>query len=194
MDCTNCPYKKQGDAEPLITHPQGNLITIAIPMTSIMAAVTNGRESKTEWNFPIYNVRVALTRGKKQVKYTPRVSVNAVTFTDNGELPVGTYDIIITYTGTDAQPYTWRRDSLLRIIETMPSGGKYTNDEMDVIARYPIVNSKISAIDVTDNEVTINEGRGFTGDTTPNDSYADMSAEYGDSTINVGENEVTITI
>ena len=196
MNCNQCPYNNNGgnNAEDMLTHPFGNPFTITFPMTSVVVMVNNGNEVQEDRNFPIYDVVVALLRGKRRYEYVPRISTNAITFNDRGVLPVGTYDIEITYRGTDSMHYRYKQEDFIRILDSAKAGGTYTSDGCDIIAYYPKIKGNISAIDITDNEVTINEGRGFTGDNTPNDGYADMSAEYGTSSIEVGENDVTITI
>lgn len=198
MNCNNCPYNNHGSGsgsvEDMLTHPYGNPFTIALPMTSVVVTVNSGNEEKSERNFPIFDVVVALAKGKRRYEYVPRVSINAITFDDKGVLPIGTYDIEITYRGTDGKHYRYKQEDFIRILDSAKAGGKYVSDGCDVIAYYPKIKGNISAIDITDNDITINEGRGFTGDNTPNDGYADMSAEYGSSSIEVGENDVTITI
>jgi hypothetical protein len=177
-----------------LVQPQGNPITLLIPMSSVAASCTNGVESRAERSFPIYDVRVFLVRGKHEYEFTPEVSVNVITIRERGQLPVGTYEIKITYRGTDQQPYTYRQRTLLQIVNFAKDGGQYENDEVDVIANYPVIKGRISAIDVTDSDVSISEGRGYTGDNTPNDGYADVSAAYGDNKLNITDDEVIITI
>lgn len=195
MNCSNCPYNNGGSTnKAIITHPYGNQFGISIPMTSVIATVSNGNEVREGRNFPINSVKLALVRGKHEYVYDVRIATNLISFNDVGVLPVGTYDLVISYRGTDSKNYRYRQEDFLRIVDGAADGGEYGNGECDVIAYYPKVNGNISAIDITDTDVVINEGRGFTGDNTPNDGYADMSAEYGTSSIKVGENDVTITI
>lgn len=197
MNCNQCPYNNNGGntAGGMLEHPFGNAFTITLPITSVTVTVSNGGESTLDRNFPIRDVKVALVRGKRRYEYEPRVSTNVITFDDKGVLPIGTYDLVITYIGTDVKHYEFRQEKFIRIFEyAKGTGGSYNNGSCDVMAFYPKIKGNISAIEITDNDVTISEGRGFTGDNTPNDGYADISAEYGSSSIEVGENDVTITI
>jgi len=194
MNCPNtCPYIN-GDTsqQGVIIHPQGNPITLTIPMTSVCETVSNGTDVKDDRNFPIYDVSVALVKGKNAYTYTPRISVNTITFNDEGTLPVGTYGIEIKYRGTDGKHYRWKAESMLRIVDA--GEGDYTTNEYNIMAYYPKVYGRVSAIDVTDTEVIITEGRGYTGDTTPNDGNADISADYGSQQIEITDNEVILHI
>lgn len=192
-NCNNCQNGASGN-EPFLCHPQGNLISITLPMSSVYTSVINGSKESTDRNFPIYDVVVTLKRGKHEYEFKPTISTNNITFFDRGTLPLGTYDLIIKYRGTDSMPYKYVQDNFLQIVAAVDSDAGYDNDKCDVIAYYPKVKGQISAIEVTDTEVSIHEGRGFEGDNTPLDNYADMGANYGSANVEINDNEIILNI
>lgn len=196
MNCINCPYNNAGSGtdRPIMAFPYGNNWTLMFPLTSVSVNVTNGVVSKSDRTFPIFDVKVVLVRGKHEYDYPPTISTNVITIRDDGQLPIGTYDIVISYRGTDGQQYRLKQRTMLRIFDAAKDGGEYENDEVDIITHYPTIRGRISAIDVTDSEVFITEGRGYSGDNTPNDGNADISAEYGSNQMTINEDEVIITI
>lgn len=196
MNCNQCPYMNggKGGVKALITQVQGNNFSLMIPMTSVLVNNTNGKEQRDDRSFPIFDVQVWLVRNIKKYECQFTVSTNVIIVREPGQLPVGTYDIVITYRGTDGQKYRYKQLALLEIIDAAVDGGEYENSEVDVITHYPTIRGRVSAINISDTEVSITEGQGYTGDTTPNDNFADMSAEYGDNVIVITEDEVIITI
>ena len=202
MNCKNCPYNNgSGDkiSRPVITHPQGNFLNLSIAITTRAVSVVDGVENVEEAEMDISNNLlgkpiVELTRGRKVYRYECDTFQNKVQFYDYGKLPAGSYDISVLLDYGDGQQMRYRKRTILRIVDFTDDGGQYENDEFNVIAIYPIVKGKTTAIILGDDDVIISENGKFKGDDTPSDNYADITATYGDSSIEVGEDDVTITI
>lgn len=198
--CKQCPYNNGGGngqaiSRPIIAHPQGNFLQLMIPLDFRWHMVNDGvEEIGSQGTITAdMNVEVILTRGKKEYRYKPEVINNQIIITDKGKLPLGTYDIIILI-DDDGNGFRYKMDCVLQLFDAVSQGVQYDNNEINVFGIYPIIEGKITAISISDEDVTLSENGKFQGDDTPNDNYADITAIYGDSSIEVGENDVTLTI
>lgn len=200
MNCdNNCPCMNGGNQNTpkrtVIRHVQGNNIELFIPLTRMVATVSNGTTTKDATEYPIYDVKVVLQRGKHIYEFPALVNgINTAYIEDTGTLPVGTYSITVTFRGTDGVKYRYKKNAVLQIVDTIEEGCEYSSDEYNVIAYYPTIEGHASAILISDHEVIITEAGKFQGDNTPNDSYADVAAEYGEGYVEVGDNDVTLHI
>ncbi len=198
MNCKNCPYNNGAVGKlnrPVITHPHGNYLQLMIPLEFCWHIVSDGVEQKNLQG-TITNemaVEVVLSRGKKEYSYKPEVVNNQVIIIDRGTLPIGTYDIaILIYDNGNRMRYKQR--ALLQVVDSVAQGVQYDNNEVNVFGIYPIVEGKITAISIGSDDVTLSENGKFQGDDTPEDNFADITAIYGDSSIEVSDDEVTLTI
>jgi hypothetical protein len=82
----------------------------------------------------------------------------------------------------------------LQIIKETTAGGQYENNDANILASYPVLDGVTTAITVGDGNVTISENGKYKGDETPNDDNADISADYGDESMIVGDDEVILTL
>ena len=202
MNCKNCPYNNGSGGKidrPVITHPQGNILNLSIAITTRAVSVVDGVENVEEAEQDLSSNLVGkpiveLARGKMVYRYECEVFQNKVQLMDYGKLPVGSYNISILLDYGGGQQMRYRKRTILQIVEFTDDGGQYENDDFNVIAIYPIVKGKTTAISIGDADVTISENGKFKGDDTPSDDNADITATYGDSSIEVGEDDVTITI
>lgn len=195
MNCNNCPYNQNGRHADIIRHTQGNILILTIPIKFIWASVIGGEVEKNEQGEIAHymDLTVEFRRGNKVYPVDASVFDGQISVTVPATLPIGTYSIEIRI-DDGGNKLRYKKKTLLRIVDTTAEGGEYANDEMELVAVYPVVEGEISAITVGDGDVTISEHGKFQGDDTPNDEYADISAAYGDSTMEVGEDDVTITI
>ena len=199
MNCRNCPYSGGGNGGklniPVITHPQGNYLQLMIPLEFCWHIVSDGVEQKGSQG-TITNemaVEVVLSRGKKEYSYKPEVMNNQIIITDRGTLPIGTYDIAILI-DDNGNLLRYKQRALLQVVDSVAQGVQYDNNEVNVFGVYPIVEGKITAISIGTDDVTLSENGKFQGDDTPEDNFADITAIYGDSSIEVSDDEVTLTI
>ena len=199
MNCRNCPYNNQGgggqSSRPVIRHTQGNYLQLSIPITIRWHIVTDGVEQKVEKGSIDRNmgISVILTNGKHEHRYEPEIYNNQVTILDRGTLTAGTYNIIIEIEDNGAM-LRYKKRTLLQIVDSTEDGQQYENNEMNVLAIYPIVEGVTTAIIVGDDDVVISENGKYKGDDTPNDDNADITAQYGESSIEVGDDEVIINL
>ena len=200
MNCSNCPYNNNGGSgsgadRPIIRHPHGNYLSLQIPMTIIDKRINDGVDTTTERVYPIGNVIVKLTRGKHEYPIVPdSVSVNNIFISDRGTLPIGTYDMAITFKGINGMPYEYKLRTMLNIVDSVADGVSYETDEFNTQAQYPVIKTRGTTIVIGDADVIVTEGSGFAGDSNPNDGFADINATYGDGKVTIGENDVTLTI
>ena len=196
MNCKNCPYNNKEDKNhSVIRHTQGNYLALNIPVKIIWASAIHGEVDKAEQGSITrdMDVTVELNRGHKVYSFIPSVYDEHLSVIDAGTLPIGTYGITIVIVD-GGNRFRYKQNTVLRIVDSTAEGGEYANDDIDIVAVYPVVEGEISAITVGDSDVTISERGKFQGDDTPNDEYADITAAYGDSTMEEGEDDVTITI
>lgn len=201
MNCRDCPYNNGTSGKinrPVITHPQGNMINLTFPITTRAVAVVDGAEQVEEIEADLSNGLVGkpiveLSRDKKVLRFECEILNNKVNFIDYGKLPIGTYDISILLDWGDTR-MRYKKRTMLRIVDSTEDAVQYENDEFNVVAVYPIIKGKTTAIIIGDDDVIISEAGKFKGDDTPNDSYADVTAIYGESGIEVNDDEVILTI
>ena len=194
MDCSNCPHNNT-TKRPVIRHTQGNVLQLSIPLTMRWHIVTDGVEQIVE-NGTIshdMDIRVVLSKGNKEYTYVPELYNNQVSIIDYGTLPIGTYSIAIEI-NDDGNRLRYKKRTLLQIVDSTEDGQQYENNEMNVLAFYPVVEGVTTAIIVGDDDVVISENGKYKGDDTPNDDNADITAQYGDNSIEVCEHEVIINI
>lgn len=206
MKCLeNCPYiNGEGNGgtnkkRTIIRHPMGNYIQFLFPVTTRAVAVVDGVQSieDTERDLSQGLVKkpvLELAKGKTVFSYEGDLFQNKITFTDWGKLPLGIYDITLFLDWGEGGQMRYKKRTLLQIVDETEAGGQYENDEFNVIAVYPIIKGKTTAIIIGDDDVIISEAGQFKGDDTPNDSYADVTAIYGESSIEVKDDEVILTI
>lgn len=198
MKCNQCPYNNSGSGNktrPMIVHTQGNFLQLSFPITMKIVSVVDGQETDAVQDVlsSSAQVQVELVMGKKVFPFIPEMNGNRATITDYGNLPIGTYDIVIKMS-EDGTNVRYKKRTLLRIVDTTEDGDQYENDELNVFTYFPVIYGKTTAIIIDDDDVTISEVGKFRGDDTPNDNYADIAASYGDSSIEVTDDEVTLTI
>jgi hypothetical protein len=205
MKCLeNCPLingSSDGTSKKrtIIRHPMGNFIQFLFPVTTRAVAVVDGSASIEEAEQDLAQGLVKkpileLAKNKTVFTYEGELSQNKITFTDWGKLPLGIYDITLYLDWGEGGQMRYKKRTLLQIVDETDEGGQYENDEFNVVAIYPIIKGKTTAIILGDDEVVISEAGQFKGDENPNDSYADVTAQYGDSSIEIGEDDVTLNI
>lgn len=205
MKCfENCPYISGSSSSAItkrtvIRHVQGNYLNLMFPITGKAVSVVDGKEAVEELEYDLSNNLVSkpiieLTKDKKVFRFEGEIFQNKITFIDWGTLSLGMYDITLLLDWGEGGKMRYKKRTLLQIVDFTAEGGQYENDEFNVIAIYPIIKGRTTAIILGDDDVTISEAGQFQGDQIPNDNYADVTAQYGESSIEVGEDEVTLNI
>lgn len=196
MSCLcNCNNGSGSGSDNVIRHPQGNVLIINIPLTRRAVYTINGTTTASEVEFPFHDVVVSFIKNMKRYDYPARMSsTNVATIIDYGKLPVGTYSIEVTGSGTDGLDYRFKKNTVLMIVDSTEEGGVYETDEFNVTAFYPVVNGKTSAIIINDNDIVIEANGTYKGDDTPNDNFIDITAAFGDKNIEITDDEIIINI
>lgn len=192
-----CNTSQQSSKVAVLRHVKGNVIEMLIPLTRVYDVVTNGVLKQSETGFPIHDVVVNFIKiGSGEVfGFKPSIqNVNVARIVDKGTLPLGTYSIEVSFVGIDNNPYRYKQNTILKIVDTTEDGCSYETDEFDVKAYYAVIKGRSSGITITDDAVIIQEGAGYKGDDTPNDNYADIIAEYGTSSLQITSDEVIIKL
>lgn len=200
MNCKICPYANSANKlrRPVITHPQGNYLQMQIRLKQRFIGVVDGTEIQEDNDLAQYGIQqpvnVRLVRGKREYRFDGDINGNRIVFTDGGSLPLGTYDLVIDMVTSNGEKMHYYHSSFVQIIQETSAGGRYENDDANIIAGYPVIDAVTTAITVGDGNVTISENGKYKGDETPNDDNADISAAYGDESMIVGDDEVILTL
>lgn len=178
-----------------IKHVFGNRIELRIPLTEREVSVSDGSVSTRDTILvPTVRISVRLSKGYGSYNYDvpATVSENVVVMVDNGTIPVGTWSIEVVGSYAD-QPFRYKRDIVLEVVDATEDGGDYANDEVDVLAYYPVVNGRSSAVVITDDAVIVEVG-GRIGADDDEDEAATVYNDYGEGSVELGDDAVTIYI
>lgn len=177
-----------------IKHVFGNRLRLQIRMTYHEVAVNSGNVN--EFNVSLYPLEVSVRFSKGYGSYNYDVPAtymgDVVTMEDNGTIPVGTWAISVVGVAMGI-PFRYKRDVFLEVVDATEDGGDYANDEVDVLAYYPIVNGRSSAVVITENSVMLQIG-GRIGTDEDGDDENTLNAEYGDGSITETDDEIIINI
>ena len=194
-NCCNNGNSASGNAT-VIKHVYGNEITMIIPLTRRHVELRSGTSIVSDDSqLPkLEKAVVRFSKGAIKLDFDAHIESNAVMVRDKGTIPIGTYSITVLCEDYDGRPMRFKQSTVLDVVDTTDEGGMYDPDEFDVIAYYPIINGRSSAVIIGSDDVTITEGKNFGSDDTPYDEYADINAIIGDGQVQVTDNEVILTI
>ena len=179
-------------AQTKILHIKGNSITIGFPIAEIQNVLNDGTDHvNTEFNDIVGDVWVVLRRGLLIRQFKVEANANYISFTDHGHLPCGEYDIELYY-DHELLPMRYAKEKMLVVVNTTEEGQVYQSTDFDVIAYYPVINGRESAIVIGDGYVRLIAGNGLRADI--DEDSVNLRAGYGNSTVEVTENNVNINI
>jgi hypothetical protein len=179
-------------AKTKILHIQGNEIMIGFPVKEVNAVLHDGSSSTVDNIDALSELWVVLSRGILVRQYKVRPAHDFVFFTDKGHLPCGVYDIEVYYDTEDGQHMRLKYPQILTIVDSTEAGQMYESDDFDVDAYYPIINSRASAVVISNGIVSLFAGRGLNADL--GDDSVNLRAGYGDSQVDVTNTNVNINI
>jgi hypothetical protein len=84
------------------------------------------------------------------------------------------------------------QDKMLAVVRTTEEGQKYQSDDYDVVAYYPVIRGRASAVVIGDGFVRLYAGRGLNADIA--EGAVNLRAGYGNSEVEVTDNNVNIHI
>lgn len=120
-----------------IRHVYGNVMRVAIPLTMRVRTMSEGVETETEEDFYpnlSYPIEIRLMRdGGYQKSYTPDVSGNVVTFTDDGTLPLGLYQVAVLCKDQNANACRYMVRAIIRVVSATIDAGIRAGVEFDTI-------------------------------------------------------------
>lgn len=180
-------------AKTIILHTQGNEITIAFPIEQLAHFLTDGDTNidVVQWAMerPVW---VILSRGLCKLQYKASVTNNYVMVTDHGHIPCGEYDIEVRFDNDDGLHMRFKQEKVLAVVDTTEAGRRYESTDYDVMAYYPVIHGRASAVVIGDNYVGLYSGLGLNADI--GTDSVNLRAGYGNSQVEVTENNVNINI
>ena len=165
---------------------------IGFPVKEVNAVLHDGSSSTVDNIDALSELWVVLRRGILVRQYKVRPAHDFVFFTDKGHLPCGVYDIEVYYDTEDGQHMRLKYPQILTIVDSTEAGQIYESDDFDVDAYYPIINSRASAVVISNGIVSLFAGRGLNADL--GDDSVNLRAGYGDSQVDVTNTNVNINI
>ncbi len=113
--------------EIVITHVQGNVLTLAIPLQREIVSLVNGQVDISYEDFvPTGPVTVVLTCGNYAAKYKATMDdelTNVAHIEDNGTLPVGVYSITIRCRDENTKPMRYKKRAVVNVVDTTAEAG-----------------------------------------------------------------------
>lgn len=180
-------------AETKILHIKGNYIHIGFQLSEVDHRLVNGHNEVDNNDVNIRgDVWVVLRRGLLIRQYKTHASFNYVYFTDWGFLPCGEYDIEVYYEAEGEMHMRFCQEKVLIVVNSTAEGQVYQSTDYDVQAYYPVINGRESAVIIGDGFVRIMSGNGLLADI--DSDSVNLRAGYGDSEVEVTENNVNINI
>lgn len=176
-----------------IVHIQGNEITIGFPIIEMCEELRDGSLNNSGESYLIENATVVLRRGLLVRQYQVFGSFNYIHFTDKGHLPCGEYDIEVYFDSSDnGQHMRFKEEKILCVVDSTAEGQKYQSSDYDVVAYYPVINGRASAVVIGNDYVALIQGNGLNADI-GNDSV-NLRAGFGSSEVVTNQNNVNINI
>lgn len=138
MGC-NC-NNTNNDVRPRIKHVFGNILRLAIPLTLREVEVVDGDVVTTDTDFiPSSNYPVKMMLGKGATKIGLDVIMrngNIAYVEDKGSIPVGTYSITITCYDNAGNPFRFKKNKVLEIVDTTIEADIKTPIEFETLVWY----------------------------------------------------------
>lgn len=139
MEC-NCINKGTSLVAPKIKHVQGNVLRLAIPLT-LRTVEMNGNEMEyTDTDFiPSSDAPVKVVLSKDAFKMPIDATMkngNVAFIEEKGKIPVGTYDITVTCSDNQGNPYRFKQKTVLQVVDTTSEAGIVSPIEYEVETWY----------------------------------------------------------
>lgn len=138
MNC-NCNNKNNALTPPKVRLVQGNLLRLALPLTLRTVDVVDGKvEVNDEPFYPSsdYPVKVILSKGANKAIYDATIQGNIAYIEDKGKLPVGTYEITVTCSDNNGNPYRFNEIGVVQVFHSTAEAGITSPIEYEVQTWY----------------------------------------------------------
>lgn len=180
-----------------IKHVYGNRIELHFPLTERVVTVTDGNVSTNDVDLVPKEIAVRFSKGygSRNIDVRANINENTVVMIDDGTIPVGTWAIELVGTMSDRSgtPFRYKKSVVLEVVDTTEECGDYGNEEVDVVAYYPVINGRTSAVVITDDAVIVEVG-GVIGADDDGDGAATVYNNYGEGYVEESDEAVTIYI
>lgn len=131
----NCNCNNKNENLPDVRIVQGNVLRLAIPLTlrtvrkngSVMDVIDTDFIPSSD-----YPVTAVFSRGKKRYDITATMDGNIAVVEDNGTIEVGTYDITIECRDDNGNPYRFKQEATLQVVDTTAEAGIDSDIEFEV--------------------------------------------------------------
>ena len=121
-ECNN----KSNRVKPGIKHVYGNVLRMAIPLTLRTLAKDGDEMVVTDTDFipsSDHPVRVVFSKGKTNYPIIATMDGNVAIVEDKGKIPVGTYDISVECYDDLGNPYRFKQNAVLYVVDTTAEAG-----------------------------------------------------------------------
>lgn len=141
MEC-NCKNNCDGSSQdvPRIKHVQGNVLRLAIPLTLRTIEQDGGEMVSSDTDFIPSSevpVRVVFSKGAVNVPIDATMKNGNIAYVeDKGTIPVGTYNITITCSDDSGNPYRFKQNTVLQVVDATAEAGITTPIEYEVRTWY----------------------------------------------------------
>lgn len=119
-----------------IRHVYGNVLRIAIPLTLRQVVVEDGVITTSDSDFSPssdYPIAVVFDKGAAQIKMVAQLRGDNVVYSeDAGTIPIGTYSITVTCKDSDGNPYRFKENAVLQVVDATAESGIEAGIEYDV--------------------------------------------------------------
>lgn len=111
----------------IIRHVYGNVLRVAIPLTIRTRTLQDGVEVETEEDFypnPDYPTVIDLYKGGGlHCTFDATVEGNVASFADNGDTPIGIYQVEVTCKDDEARPVRYMVRAIIEIVDATIDAG-----------------------------------------------------------------------
>lgn len=139
MTC-NCNNTSENQSNAILPHVFGNVMRLAIPLTLRTVEGSNGEITTTDTDFiPSSNYPVVVEFSKGAVKINVDAVMrdgNVAYIEDKGTIPVGTYAITISCKDDNGNPYRFKQDAVLNVVDLTRQAGITPPAEYEVGTQY----------------------------------------------------------
>ena len=109
-----------------IKHVYGNVLRLAIPLTLRSLMKDGDTVVATDSDFipsSEYPVNVVFGKGNKNIAIPAEMDGNVAIIEEKGKMPVGTYDITVECRDDLGQPYRFKKDTVLQVVDVTAEAG-----------------------------------------------------------------------
>lgn len=146
----NCNCNNNGNTalrQPIITHVQGNVLRVAIPLTlrtvELVDVDVDGETQQqavaTDTDFYPSDkqpVRVVFSKGATSMPITATMNGNVAYVEERGKIPVGTYEMTVTCADDNGNNYRFNQNAVLKVVHSTAEAGITTPIEYEVKTWY----------------------------------------------------------